>query len=863
MFQFQQYQLFLQKYINQTYQLIQILVLQINQIQQYFIGYNNQQLDIFTFDIKFKNYSYQFQLKQSINISVNAISLQVAYSIYPDKLIIGLSTNDSIYLIQYNYDKNSIISSNYTFVQQFSDFIVTYNSIIILISIQEIQILTFNYTVTYTLNQQSINKLFNNITFNPIQIVVNTQSVSSFVYINNINEIIIISIDQNSYPIPISLIQVNFTIKQINLVNQQLILSYICNNQNNICFQVWNVQNLPKYYYVKNLYNVNFDNNIIIQSDNLFFYVTFSNYTVYVYNPSLPYHMSLYYKLELTSPIQCTEQFYLNNPLSVIIANNYLYTLSELQQFNLTVQQSNYVFNNSISYPQLTYNYTVTSALNNNTFQQTPNQSIIFYLNFTQFQDLRNLSIELSKDNIIPYSKNFSYPMNLILDRQVGYCYLNQSITQNKYCSLTQFLQYYYPISNIQNYSLITSINNEYFALQSNSFIQTLSSDLRYLFYFNYTNLTFSQCLQSTSYIYQLYSICQNSTSQYLLNFTLNSSGNIVNLNTTQLPQTFSNISKMSSILNQIFILGNQKEQLQQLYWFNQSNRTLQVIINYCQDFSIAQIPKVEDNQQESIIIFFIYYQQLEYKIISIVDDIHIFHQAVILQINIIDSSYYLQQYYYFQILILQIYSKKAIVLVSDKYLSYIIYLRIQSLSQKLQIGTIFGTIPNYGNLTIAANSFYQNGVLMQQFNDQGQFIVGVYYLNNLFDQNLMEPILMQSSFNTTNRNYAMIVNQQYQIGTSLYISKESIQNYPISNWNLNCISFTNNQSMNIQLFCQNQFSNGIYDITFHLPPKFHFYFSSSAYALFSIIILLIIFFYIRFIYKTRNLGYINAEIEL
>ncbi|CAD8119095.1 unnamed protein product [Paramecium primaurelia] len=156
----------------------------------------------------------------------------------------------------------------------------------------------------------------------------------------------------------------------------------------------------------------------------------------------------------------------------------------------------------------------------------------------------------------------------------------------------------------------------------------------------------------------------------------------------------------------------------------------------------------------------------------------------------------------------------------------------------------------------------------MQQFplqdqQNQSQFIVGVYYLNNLIDQNLTEPILIQGSFNTTNRNYAMIVNQQYQNGTSLYISNESIYNYPISTWNLNCIAYTNNQSMYIQIFCQNQFSNGIYDIIFYLPPKFHFNFSSSAYALFSIIILLIIFFYIRFIYKTRNLGYINAEIEL
>ncbi|CAD8119093.1 unnamed protein product [Paramecium primaurelia] len=159
--------------------------------KQYLIGYINQSLNLLSCFQKSTIQSYQFTTLSSINISVNASSLQVAYSIYPDKLIIGLSTNDTIYLFLYKNESTipSVTQSNYTFEQEFSDFIVTYNSIIILIEQQEIQILTFNYTVTYTLNQQSINKLFNNITFNPIQIVMNTQSVSSFVYINNINEL--------------------------------------------------------------------------------------------------------------------------------------------------------------------------------------------------------------------------------------------------------------------------------------------------------------------------------------------------------------------------------------------------------------------------------------------------------------------------------------------------------------------------------------------------------------------------------------------------------------------------------------------------------------------------------------------------
>ncbi|CAD8214851.1 unnamed protein product [Paramecium pentaurelia] len=857
------------KMINQNFYLVQQLqtIQNFNETLLFLIGYNNQQVQIY--NCSYINDSLQYTTFNNISITIKANQLQVAYSIYPEIIIIGLNNNQTICLIQQQYDDNKTFTqSNITFESEILEFLVTYNNIIILFNNQEIQIMTLDFQNIFTLNQTYINKYFN-IEFNPIQIIVNTQLLSSFLYINNIQNIIIVSIQQNSLPIPISLIQVNFTIYKINLVNQQLILSYLCYNNQSICFQVWNVENIPQYYYEKNLCEVDNNDQIRISSDNLFFYVTFANNSVYIYNPSLPYHMSLYYKLELTSPIQCTEQFYLSESYSqaksIIITNNNLYTLLAVQTFNLS-QQQNLQFNNSINYPQMIYNYTVTSALNNNTFQQTPNQSITLYSNFTVIQNQTNLSIYLSTDNIIPETKLFRYPLNLILDRQVDSCgliYFNQISQQTKYCSLTQFSHQSSKISNIQNYSLITSINNKYFALQSNSYIQTLSSDLRYLFNFNYTNLTFSQCINSTSYIYQLYSICQNSTSQYLLNFTLNSSGFIVNLNTTQLPQTFSNISKMRSILNQIFILGT-LNQMQELYWFNQSNNILQVIINQCQDFSIAQIPKVnQDNQQESIIIFFIQQSQLEYRIMLIVDDINIkFHNRVIFQINFVDTQYYLQQYYYYQILILQIYSKKAILLVSDIYFSYIIYLRIPFQSQEIQIGKIFGTIPNYGNLAITANSFYQNGILMQQFKIQGQFIVGAYYLNNLLDQNLMEPILMQGSFPAINNSYAMIVNQEYQNATLLTISQNKIHNYQISN-NLTCVTNTKNGLMNVFFNCENVFSKGIYNITFHLPPKFHFNFSSSAYALFSMIILLIIFFYIRFKYKTRNLGYFNTEIEL
>ncbi|CAD8180688.1 unnamed protein product [Paramecium pentaurelia] len=154
-----------------------------------------------------------------------------------------------------------------------------------------------------------INKLFNadsQLKFNPIQIAVNTQSLSSTLFIININNVIIISICYSNMPIPISIIEVKFKIKQINIINQQLGLSHICNLWFDLCFQVWSIQNFKQPFFMRNMISVDYKNYLQILSDNLFYYVQFINYTLYVYNPYLPQHMSLYY-LNLSSKLYCTD----------------------------------------------------------------------------------------------------------------------------------------------------------------------------------------------------------------------------------------------------------------------------------------------------------------------------------------------------------------------------------------------------------------------------------------------------------------------------------------------------------------------------------------------------------------------------
>ncbi|CAD8189805.1 unnamed protein product [Paramecium octaurelia] len=868
--------------IMQSYQLVQSLsIFQPNYYltSQYLIGFNNDSIDILWSQNIIE--SYQFTKLCSISISINASSLQIAYSIYPQKIIIGLSDKHNIYLFQYYNESNSIISyANFTFKRSFSDFVATYNSIIILIPKKEIIIMTFNFTTIFTLNQETINQFFNKILFNPIQIVVNSQLQSSLLYINNIYEVIIISIDQNNFPIPISLIEVNFKIKQINLVNQQLILSYICNNDQYICFQVWNVQYLPKYYYLKNLYSLNVDSKVVIQSDNLFLYVTFSNYTVYIYNPSLPYHSSLYQILQLISPIQCASaiksfQVYIPQfqyiKSMILLSDNTIYQINRDQKFELSVEFNNYNLNYSVNYPYIIYNYTVSSLLNNTAYQQTPNQSLLLYSNFTVFNNETYLRINLSLDNIIPQSLKFSYPLNLFLDRQVGYCGIvyNKTYNQNNQCSVS--LNRSYSIPNLNNFSLITSINNECFALQNNSYIQMVNTNLNNLSNLSYSNLKLSLCLNSTSQNYTLYSICQNQTSQYLLNFTLNCDNKIEMINIQQFPFKFQNISKMSVILNQIFILGTFKQSFQQLYWFNFDLVELTGPYHQSDDFSIAKIPQmIYDGQSQKIIVFYTMNFQIHYIVLSI-------GNSTIQSQGVVEIEFCNQKQicsplpnFYILVLIMQTYYQSVTILVSDTYFSYIVVVRLEQFKlynkNDFTKGRAIRSIPNYGNLTNTGNSFYLNGVLTQQFQlnykNNSHFIVGVYYFN-LFDENFIQPILMQSSFETSIKDYAIIIDQQYRNGTSLYFYNQTLYNYSIGTQNVTCIAYTKKGYMIVPIFCLNEFQYGIYNITFYLPPKFHHNFGSSAYILFSMILLLLSYFYFKFKSRTRNLEPIQYQIEL
>ncbi|CAD8193550.1 unnamed protein product [Paramecium octaurelia] len=829
----------------------------------YFIGVTNQSVQVFYSNFLLNSF-YPFF---NINITIEAQSLQVAYDI-DQTIIIGLSDNDTIYLYKI-YDSAKLpyfSSSEYKFEQQFSQFLVTFNNLITLFINKEISIMTLNFTDLVIINQTIINNLYNTnslIKFNPIQIAVNPQSLSSCLFINNINNVIIIAIGKNNIPIPISIIECKFQIKYINIVDQQLVLSYICNQGFELCFQVWNIQKFRDPFFMKNMMSVKDKNLVQILSDNLFFYVQFSNYSVFVYNPQLPEHMSLYYQLNLSSQLTCATK-------GILYYSNTINQLSTRQSFKLYVNQS---LNFEHSYPIMIYNFNITTQFNQTAIQFTPNQSLIYLSNFTYFQPKTNKTILLSIQDLNLIDRTFTIPMNIILDRQANRCYFSDSSDNsyvedvdqfdeeqysNNLCNLTNF-GYFTTIPN-QNYTLITAVNNQFFVLQNNNEIKIVNLKLEILQSYDYSNLNFTECLKSTSFNLTISSICQNETAQYWLSISLDSFGNVLDVNSFLIPHKFIEISKINNIAQFNFILGSYNSKYQYVYFFTSLNNSMQKLgfNGDCQDFSVAQLnSSLELNQSNLIVILYIinnvpYSQYLQFSENSITLKKNDFHRFIISPKPVL----------YVQILILQIINNQIFIFISstDGFGQFLILQLFQPFFDGIR--KVIATTPSSNGLALIPNSIYSNGLLLQQFKQGSTYIIGVYQTTKLLNNNFEEPILMLGQLNTTSLGFALITNQEGENATCLALNNGSVLYYPIYTRMLKCHYKEKRNTFQVMTSCKNDFSSGSYKITFILPdldtPSRRW-----IYSLIAIIIFQIIGFYILVKYRMRNIGYINTEIEL
>ncbi|CAD8096664.1 unnamed protein product [Paramecium sonneborni] len=282
----------------------------------------------------------------------------------------------------------------------------------------------------------------------------------------------------------------------------------------------------------------------------------------------------------------------------------------------------------------------------------------------------------------------------------------------------------------IQNINQSLQSINQFFALQNHEYVSIINNDLQQVSHLNYSYLNLTECLQSTSDSYELFSVCKNEKVFYWLTFNLEPFRNIVKLQVLQILGKISNITKISSILDQKFILASLKGNIQQLYWFNQTYDILQYIgfeekkQMYCQDFSITQLPQTNEENKKKLILII----NLQGNLVNFFD------------MQIQNNTQKIQ--------ILEQFGCSSVIKYNELVISNGVVL--------------ISSIPTYSNLPTMNNSIYQNGILMIQFQQNNGYIVGCYYLDNLREHNLSLPYVMQGSFYTSSNQYAMIMNQYY-----------------------------------------------------------------------------------------------------
>ncbi|CAD8130448.1 unnamed protein product [Paramecium sonneborni] len=843
----------------------------------YFIGIQNQSISIF-------NQLHYFGSQNpymTINISIIAQSLCVTHNMI-GQLIIGLSENDTIYLYELWVETNQTTFLFHKFEQQFSEFLITFNNVITLYTGKEIQIMTLNFADLIIINEKSIQQLFPTepiLIFTPIQIAVNLYSLSSCLFINNINNVIVIAIDINNQPLPVTIIYFTFIITQINIVNTQLVLTYNCNSGLEICFQVWSIKNIRQPFYLQNMMSVLYEEDIQILSDNCFFYVQFSNQNVLVYSPHLPQHESLYYQLNLSFQLICT--YFVKTEESLLYFENKIYSLLPSQRFELQVNKS---LNFERSYPTIIYNYTVTSLLNQNAIQYTPNQSLVYLSNFTIFQQINTKTINLSINDLNLQDRTFTIPMRVFLDRQASLCqfsnsdqHQNNQYFTNETCNITNLG--YSTLKPSLNFTLVTGVNNQFFALQNNTNIQIVDSQYNFQQSYDYSNLRFSECLKSTSFNLTLSSICENNTGQYWLRISFDYFGNVSDINTFLIPGIFTNIFKISNIDNLNFILGTiLNSQNQSLYLLNSLNNSMQQLscdsnssdfnISFCncQDFSVALYNSGYDsNQQNIVIIVYIMNKIATYQYIYLESNSFQLKKqySFFRQRKYSIFRHYYQNSYAIQILILQIIGKQIFILITNNVgLGELYVFFLKQNQNRLNLFDFITTIPGYGNLLPISNSIYSNGLLLQQFKQGNNYLIGVYQISNFYDNNLKDPLLLLGSQTSTSLEYAFIGNIEDQNATCIAFNNGSLLYFPIYTRILKCHYKKRRNNVQINISCQNQYSSGSYEITF-IFPELEINKSRWIFSLITIIAIQLIGFCILVRYRMRNYGHINTEIEL
>ncbi|CAD8155321.1 unnamed protein product [Paramecium pentaurelia] len=807
-----------------------------------------------------QQYSYDLQQKKKYNCTIidqtpifaNVSQLQIGYN-YFSYVVAGIQYQQDIQIFQLNFEK-SISNQTINLEQQFTQYLINFDNIIGLIEYKEIQIISYTMNNKIVLNESLFHEIFQltNISFQPIQIASNVQYQSAILFINNVNNVVIVAINGNNDIIPKTIIRCQFQISSLNIVNQKIILSYQCNNQTSYCFQVWNFNNILSPFFEKELLSIEYKYQFNFMSDNLFFYVTLENKTIFIYNPYSSRHMSLFKKLELDSIILSTTTI---SQSSILFYNNTILLLSSIEQELFKVNES-LIYQNY--YPLMIYRFQVTSLLNPSSIQYTPLQSLTYLSNFTILQNVTQQEVSLDPVDINFQQHSFIKLLNI--QRQIIGCYL---FDQNSKCFLNNINSSFLLTQNNFSFTLITPINNNYFVLQSNLQIKILNSLLEYNCSktYDYSSYNFSECLISTSKGNQLFSICQNSTGQYYIIFQIDSLGYATIYKINLLAQQFNKLIKIQFIDNYCFILGDD-----QLYLLNIQNEEFFQSSYQCEDFSafpLYQINFIDNSQYDIIVLIFISHYELYYSIMVLGENQYFQNKVDLNYIEEIFNDNF--QFLFSYITILDIQRSKILLITGFiNQTSWILSLEINLEKQILSFHNIIGTIPPYGNYEILKNIQYQHGFLaMQLIYGNSQFMILIYNLSDLTNQEMNQPLLIyQNQYNLSIASFGMNINKEFKNGTIITFKNNSIYYQFINTYSITC-RFRNKQTqINVKMICYNDFSRGEFKFQYQLPnlqkKKQHWY-----YILLSIIIILLISFYFLVKQKTKRMQQRISEIEL
>ncbi|CAD8096307.1 unnamed protein product [Paramecium primaurelia] len=729
---------------NQKFQKIQIINIQTT----YMVGIQNKSMTIYSFQLGgliFSNSTIDLDIENYHILR----DLQLAYQFQGQQvvLIIGINFDQNILLFYFatqQVDNVTILQNTTVQTLHFNQFLLTFNCYILMLD-NSILLYSFDNVKQFKVDQQTIqNYLGVYVDFNPSGMTLNQQYQSSVVFVINQQNFIIFVIDFTLKMIPYGIYYVDYIIQQINIVNQKLILSYKCNQ--GLCFDVWNIQNLMKPFYEKQLMSVSQQKDINCYSDNLFYYVQIDQNQTLVYNPMMSYHQSLFTSIAFNGSYFSSTAV---DGLSVLAFGNVLYSLFPFFTFEF-VRNDDY---QTFEYlPNTIYNFTIRSKLNGDNASYITNNQSLSILNPQLNIFIQNISITIKDGSDLKYIYTFN---NVSTIGQILYYELQPEDDKHQICikNIQSPVQLQNSIQNKQQFTILTAVNN-LFVLQNYEQLMVFNTNV--VLYLNQTQ----SCFQSYANNDTLYSFCQNTTNYYIISFQISNSSIIQNDQILYLPseEMYLSESPFLIISDGIFFLTTD---LQLCYYNFQSQQT--VNITQCNTVGFQSIVIKNAQHYQLIVVFYVCQDNLNTlnyiignysKINSIIEFQNNFSTLDILNIDFKNINNLQIEYF----LIIKVEFKEIIMsITTNEQLGFLILLNINygihdKSKIEIKFQDIISTISPYNSadFQIVSSPKVQGSTLVIAFTNrkvENEILLLVYDLTDISQFSRSTPIRVQGGY--------------------------------------------------------------------------------------------------------------------